>query len=64
MNYAAEHELPDAQKVSHAHVKYEQPAIGKDRCGNCENFIKPSSCRTVKSPVRADGWCIRFKEEA
>lgn len=69
MNWAAEHELPNAEKASHDRVEYEHPAKDHDtRCGNCANYIKQAGekarCRTVRSPIRAEDWCVRWKGEA
>ena len=64
MNWAAEHEVPVAQKVSHDHVQYAK-GTEAEHCGNCKNFIREAGerprCRTVKSPIAADMWCIRFE---
>ena len=65
MNWAAEHELPEAQKVTHMHVHYEAPSKDpSEHCGNCKNFIKEPGelprCRSVKSPIRAIDYCVRW----
>ncbi|MGH9452338.1 MAG: hypothetical protein ACRD2O_00030 [Terriglobia bacterium] len=65
MNWAAEHEIPAAQKVSHAHVDYEHPSKHPSkRCEVCRNFISVAGgkprCRTVVNPIRPEDWCVRF----
>lgn len=62
MNWAAQHELPEGQKTPHNAVQYEHPAKVKGTdCENCRNFIPDRRCRTVKTPVRREDWCIRFE---
>ncbi len=68
MNHAAKTELPPAQKAPHAVVAYEHPSAHEGhRCGNCANFIRAAGekprCRTVQNPIRAEDWCLRYKEK-
>jgi len=51
------------EKFSHAQVAYEHPARGEDHCGECTHYLKdPERCEIVRSPIRAEDWCRKFKE--
>ena len=66
MNWAAEHEVPKSQKVSHYHVSYEEKSRSSEHCDICQNFIPadPNRCRTVVNPIAREGYCIRFKAKS
>jgi hypothetical protein len=66
MNWAAEHELPLAQKVTHQVVQYVSQSKSEERCGNCRNYIRAAQggaprCRTVMGPIESTGWCLRYR---
>jgi hypothetical protein len=52
-------------KFRHASVDFEHPAKGEDHCGECQHFIKaePPRCQIVASPIAAEDWCRKFKEQ-
>lgn len=57
-------ERPEADKLSHAEVKYERVSThrGED-CGNCRHVIEAMTgtrCESVKPPIYLTGWCIRW----
>lgn len=64
--WAERHELPASQKVSHAHVHYQnhehEGSDGEQGCDDCKNYIakQPPRCRTVRGPIDEEGWCVRF----
>ena len=51
------------EKYTHAQVDYEHPAKGMDQCRDCTHFIagKPAECEIVKSPIRPEDWCKKWK---
>ena len=58
-------EKPPREKFSHAQVAYEHPSKGEDHCGECKHYLKdPMRCEIVRSPIRAEDWCRKFKEVA
>ncbi len=38
-------------------VQYQDTPHGDERCGNCLQFIPPSSCKVVEGKISPDGWC-------
>lgn len=36
---------------------------GPFRCGNCEYFVKPSSCQKVKGKIDPDACCNLFEKD-
>jgi hypothetical protein len=57
-------ERPEAEKISHADVRYEHPSQHSGEfCRICEHFIKahPPRCEAVQDPIRALDWCKRFE---
>ena len=44
-------------KVSQQAAAYQPTAKGQQRCNNCKQWQPPSSCKVVKGPVVASGWC-------
>jgi hypothetical protein len=57
-------EKPEAEKFTHAEVKYESPSRHEGKfCILCEHFIpaRPPRCEGVKSPIRAGDYCKRFE---
>jgi hypothetical protein len=48
----------DAQtKLSHAVAKYQDTPKNGQQCSTCVNFIPPSACKIVASPISPHGWC-------
>jgi len=59
-------EKPEAEKKSHAEVKYEEKSTHLfEQCRNCAHFIRdqPPRCEGVKSPIAPGGWCIRYSRK-
>lgn len=57
-------EREPADKLSHRQVAYEHPARGKDHCSICRHYIEDGPrCESVRSPIRAEDWCIRFRNK-
>ncbi len=51
------------KKATQAAVKYQgSPKDGK-KCGSCQHFQAPSSCRIVDGTVNANGYCIMFAKK-
>ncbi len=46
-----------APKLSQKSVGYQDTPQGDQSCENCRFFIPPADCKTVESPVSANGWC-------
>src|SRR5947209_14660471 len=38
-------------------VKYQPTPKGKQRCDNCDLFVKPDKCKSVEGTVAPEGWC-------
>jgi hypothetical protein len=38
-------------------VKYQPTPNGKERCDNCDLFVKPDKCKSVEGTVAPEGWC-------
>jgi len=51
---------PQYLKATHAEVRY-SPGTKAERCGVCRHFLPPDGCESVKRPIAADAWCIRFE---
>jgi hypothetical protein len=61
--YRSNPEQIEAEKLSHAAVKYESTSQHKgQQCSSCAHFIaaSPPRCEGVKSPIAAKAWCKRF----
>ena len=57
-------ERPDAEKLTHAEVRFENPSRHSDEfCRICEHFIKaePPRCEAVQSPIPPRAWCKRWE---
>ena len=48
-------------KVSKSAAGYQDTARNNQSCGACLNFLPPSDCKVVASPVAATGWCRLFQ---
>jgi hypothetical protein len=46
-----------ARKASQKDAGYQDSPSGAKSCGNCANFVAPSSCRSVEGTVSPNGWC-------
>jgi hypothetical protein len=54
-------ELATAAKATHAKVHYERPSEhAGEHCDNCNSLLAGGGCKTVKSPIYLNGWCIRW----
>jgi len=65
----AEEETPNGPKtktgdsgmISKEAAGYEDPAKGKDHCGECKHFLKDSkTCQMVEGSISAGAWCKLF----
>jgi hypothetical protein len=55
-------ELPEAQKLSHREVNYEDPSRHSGQfCAGCQHFISPRRCEHVKSPISPRAWCKKYE---
>lgn len=62
----AEGERDAADKFTHDDVRYQHPSTHHgEHCSNCVHFIRavPPRCQGVRSPIRAEDWCKRYKKE-
>jgi hypothetical protein len=60
-------ERQDKDKYTHAEVRFEHPARGKNACDECAHFIRGSlggwhvgGCEIVKDPIEPEDWCNNF----
>jgi hypothetical protein len=60
-------ERQDKDKYTHAEVRFEHPARGKNTCDECAQFIRGSlggwhvgGCEIVKNPIEPEDWCNKF----
>jgi len=60
-------ERQEKDKYTHAEVRFEHPARGKDTCDECAHFIRGSlggwhvgGCEIVKDPIEPEDWCKKF----
>ena len=44
-------------KVSHKLAKYQDTPNGGHQCSTCAQFLPPSACKLVDSPITPHGWC-------
>jgi hypothetical protein len=44
-------------KLSHAVAKYQDTPKNGQQCSTCVNFVPPSACKIVASPISPRGWC-------
>ena len=44
-------------KLSHAVAKYQDTPKNGQQCSTCVNFVPPSACKIVVSPISPKGWC-------
>jgi hypothetical protein len=51
-------------KVPHSDAAYQTSPKGGARCEKCSQFIAPSSCKLVASPISPSGWCSFFAPKA
>lgn len=61
--YRSNPERPEAEKLSHAAVKFESPSRHPGQaCESCIHFIaaSPARCESVKPPIKKGDWCKRF----
>ncbi|HEY0328268.1 MAG TPA: high potential iron sulfur protein [Rhodopseudomonas sp.] len=53
-----------AKKASQRDAGYqESPNAGKS-CSSCRQFLPPSSCTTVESPINPNGYCRLYAKKA
>ncbi len=60
-------ERQDKDKYTHAEVRFEHPARGKNSCDECAHFIRGSlggwhvgGCELVNDPIEPQDWCNKF----
>ena len=60
-------ERQEKDKYTHAEVRFEHPARGKNTCDECAHFIRGSlggwhvgGCEIVKDPIEPEDWCNKF----
>ena len=60
-------ERQEKDKYTHAEVRFEHPARGKNTCDECAHFIRGSlggwhvgGCEIVKNPIEPEDWCNKF----
>ena len=53
-----------ASKVPHSDAAYQASPKGGSRCEKCSQFVAPSSCKLVASPISPSGWCSFFAPKA
>ena len=59
-------EKPEVAKASHREVGYETESKEKgESCSRCQYYIdaEPARCKTVVSPIEAQGWCEKFEAD-
>jgi hypothetical protein len=44
-------------KLTHEAAKYQDNPKDGQQCSGCVQFVAPHSCKVVKDPVVASGWC-------
>jgi hypothetical protein len=49
-------------KFSKSAAGYRDAPRANQSCGACANFLAPSDCKVVASPITASGWCRLFQE--
>lgn len=49
-------------KLSKVAVKFQHPAQGKDKCGDCKHYEVhgPEMCEIVAGHIESGDWCDRF----
>lgn len=52
------------QKVSKDAMKYQEKPNGDQMCGNCAQFVAPSSCKVVDGTISPSGWCMAWVKKA
>jgi hypothetical protein len=58
----AQHAFADgASKAPKSAVGYQGGPKGDQSCSICANFIAPSDCKIVASPVTPNAWCKLFQ---
>jgi capsular polysaccharide biosynthesis protein len=50
----------DPVKQTHTAANYQSEPKGSARCNTCSQWIAPTDCKTVQSPVSATGWCSLY----
>ena len=53
-----------ASKVPHGDAAYQTSPRGGARCEKCSQFVPPSGCKLVASPISPSGWCSFFAPKA
>jgi uncharacterized protein with PIN domain len=47
-------------KLTQTAANYQPTPKGSTRCNNCNQWLAPTDCKTVQSPVSATGWCSLY----
>ena len=48
-------------RISKSAAGYQGTPRGNQSCVACRNFMQPSDCKVVESPIAASGWCRLFQ---
>jgi hypothetical protein len=54
----------EAMKAPKSAVRYQGGPRGEQSCALCANFLPPSDCRVVASPVTPNAWCLLFQPKS
>jgi hypothetical protein len=55
--FAPRSAIAQKKKKTQAQVEYQPTPKGKERCDNCDLFVKPDQCTGVEGPVAPEAWC-------
>ncbi len=47
-------------KSPQASARYQDHPNGNQRCGTCQQFQPPSSCKVVAGKISPNGWCAIY----
>lgn len=53
---ASDHAIAQT-KLTHEQAKYQDMPKNGQQCSSCVNFVSPSACRIVASPISPKRWC-------
>jgi len=51
-------------KLAQAVAKYQGSPKNGQECSTCVNFVAPSACQIVASPISPHGWCQFYAKKA
>lgn len=55
--------LFEEEKASKAVAKYQNEPKGSEKCSNCNMWIEPNGCTSVKGKISPDGWCKWYSRD-